>query len=99
MIHEIKVDKRKQIAGMILSLLFIAGVIVFWMDPAILGESPFREEALFAIMLTILVIFAALFFFLFYKIRTKQFGLIINCMSSDKTELFDLKNKIEFCLI
>ncbi|MFT5820353.1 MAG: ABC-type multidrug transport system fused ATPase/permease subunit [Crocinitomix sp.] len=78
MIHEIKIDSRKQVAGIILSILFIIGGTILLINPLILGSHPFKDEAMFAISMTVVIIFLMLLIFLIYKIVKKTIGLIIN---------------------
>lgn len=78
MIHQIKIDTRKQIAGIILSILFIIGGTTLLIDPLIIGQHPFKDEYMFAFSTTIVIIFIALLIFLIYKIVKKTIGLIIN---------------------
>ncbi|NOQ73466.1 MAG: hypothetical protein GQ574_15785 [Crocinitomix sp.] len=78
MTHEIKIDTRKQIFGIILSILFIIGGTTLLINPLIFGQHPFKDEFMFAISLTIVGLFVALLIFLVYKIVKKTIGLIIN---------------------
>lgn len=75
---EIKIDTRKQIVGIVLSIIFIIAGCVFLFNPKILGDHLFKDEAMFAISLTIVILFLALLIFLSYKIIKKTIGLIIN---------------------
>ena len=78
MTHHIAIDTRKQIVGIILSLLFIIGGSTLLLKPDILGTHPFKDEYLFAICATIVLIFIAVLIFLTYKVIKKTVGLIIN---------------------
>ncbi len=78
MTHQIQIDTRKQVIGIILSILFIIGGTTLLINPLILGEHPFKDEAMFALSLTVVLIFLALLIFLIYKIVNKTIGLIIN---------------------
>ncbi len=78
MAHHIQIDTRKQIIGIIISILFIIGGTILLVNPLVLGEHPFKDEAMFAISLTIVIIFLALLIFLIYKVVNKTIGLIIN---------------------
>ena len=73
-----KLFPRKQIVGIVLSIIFIIAGCVFLFNPKILGDHPFKDEAMFAISLTIVILFLALLIFLSYKIIKKTIGLIIN---------------------
>jgi hypothetical protein len=78
MTHQLQIDTKKQIIGIVLSIVFIIGGSAFLFNPKILGDHPFKDEAMFAISLTIVIIFLALLIFLSYKIIKKTVGLIIN---------------------
>jgi hypothetical protein len=78
MTYEIQINTTKQVVGIILSILFIIGGSILIINPMILSDTPFKDEFLFAMSLTIVVIFLALLIFLFSKIVKKTPGVIIN---------------------
>lgn len=78
MTHEIKINTSKQIAGIILSALFIIGGSILLINPMVLGDHPFTDKFLFTMSLTVVLIFIALLIFLTNKIIKKTIGLTIN---------------------
>lgn len=76
--HVIHLNKGRQFLGLLVSVLFIGLGCALIVDPYIFGDLPFSRSKLFAICITLIIIFVAVFIFIGYKLLTKQAGLIIN---------------------